>query len=95
VPWYAQRSICFPTMEAASANARYAERHKEKPFHDGTFPTDLAAWSATRTPSHPFKYDEGVTIWAADTDVNPHDHFLGGADRCKQCSGHQSTDEPT
>lgn len=70
-------------MELAAAQAKYAEIHEAKPFHDGSF----ELWSEKRTKSHPYRYDEGVTVWVAETDLNPHDHFLGGAKDCPDCSG--------
>lgn len=76
-------------MESQAANALYAELHKAKPYHDGTFEN----WSADRTAAHPYKYDEGVTIWIAETDLAPHDHFLGGAHACEECQD-ADPDEP-
>lgn len=61
-------------MERAAANRRYAALHEKRPFHDGTF----KRWSENATPSTPYHYGDGVTIWAASHDVNPDDNFLGG-----------------
>lgn len=74
--WYPQRTICYATMEAAAANWAYDKLHEERPFHDGTFPTDLNAWSDTRSSSHPYDFRDGVTIWVAAQDLSPDDDFL-------------------
>lgn len=74
-------------MERESANRKYDALHKTRTWHDGTFPDDPEAWTAERTPDTPFHYRDGVTIYAAPIDVNPHDHFLGGAGACEECSG--------
>lgn len=40
------------------------------------FTDDAGSWAKKRTTSHPFRFDEGVTIWVAETDVQPDDDFL-------------------
>lgn len=72
-------------MEQAAAEAAYDRRHKKAPYHDGTFPDDLAEWSTERTADTPYHYRDGVKFWVADRDLNPHDHFLGGAADCTHC----------
>lgn len=69
-------------MELAAAQAKYADMHAERQFHDGSF----ARWSDKRSASYPYRYDEGVTIGIADSDLAPHDHFLGGARECPECA---------
>jgi hypothetical protein len=64
-------------MEEAAARWRYDERHKERSFHDGTFPKDITKWSETRSEKHPYHYMDGVTILVAETDLYPDDDFLG------------------
>lgn len=73
-------------MEQAAAEWRYDQRHKDAQFHDGTFPTDRRLWAKERSAKHPYHYRDGVTLWVAETDVSPHDHFLGGAEDCAECN---------
>jgi hypothetical protein len=70
--WYPQRTVDYAAMELAAAHARYAAVHEDRPFHDGSF----KSWAAKRSSSHPYKYDEGVSIFLAETDVQPWDEFL-------------------
>lgn len=84
--WYPQRQVDYKAMELEAAEARYAERHKDLQYHDGTFPTDLSKWAKERSDTHPYRYDAGVVIFVADTDLEPHNHFLGGEEVCDQCS---------
>lgn len=83
--WFPQRRICHATMERAAAEWRYSKMHDAAPYHDGTFPTDPKAWASERSASHPYSAHDGVTIWVAETDLSPHDHFLGGAKDCDEC----------
>jgi hypothetical protein len=69
-------------MEQAAAEWRYAELHKDLPFHDGTF----TSWAKERSLSHPYHLSDGVSVWVAESDLTPHDHFLGGAKDCAECS---------
>lgn len=69
-------------MERAAAEWRYDKRHKARPYHDGTFPDDLELWSDKRSETHPYHARDGVTFWVANSDVAPHDHFLGGTADC-------------
>ena len=85
--WFPQRIVCHATMERESAKRKYDLLHKTRTWHDGTFPDDPEAWTAERTPDTPFRYDDGVTIYVAPVDERPHDHFLGGAKKCEECSG--------
>jgi hypothetical protein len=70
--WYPQRSICFVSMENAAANARYDDKHRDKPYHDGQF----KSWAKDRSPHHPYHARDGVTVWVHDEDLNPDDAFL-------------------
>lgn len=69
-------------MERAAAEWRYSKLHEDAPYHDGTF----SSWSKDRSTSHPYSAHDGVTLWVAETDLAPHDHFLGGAKDCLECS---------
>jgi len=59
-------------MERAAADRRYRALHEDRPYHDGTF----GHWSKEPSLSAPYRFDDGVTIWVASTDVNPDDDFL-------------------
>lgn len=58
-------------MEREGARGLYEELHEKLPYHDGTFRN----WAEKRSRAFPFKYDEGVTIGVADSDLTPWDHF--------------------
>lgn len=60
-------------MQQKGAERRYDLRHEDMPFHDGKF----ESWREKPDPDHLFHYRDGVTIWMAETDVNPEDKFLG------------------
>ena len=79
--WFPQRQVCDAAMELAAAEWRYDQLHEKRPFHDGTF----GSWSEVRTHAHPYHFRDGVRIFVADSDLNPHDHFLGGASACEVC----------
>lgn len=79
-------------MTVEYARAMYDQRHDKLQFHDGTFPADLSQWSTVRDDAHPYHYKAGVRISGSLEDLNPHDHFLGGADRCPECSGDPDPD---
>lgn len=81
LPWFPQRHVCHVSMEREAAAREYARLHEKKPYHDGTF----ESWVEKRDDAHPYHFNDGVTIYAADTDLNPHDHFLGGAEDCDEC----------
>lgn len=66
-------------MEREGAARKYARLHEKAPFHDGTF-TD---WAEKASSAHPYHFMDGVTIYVAPVDVNPHDHFLG--ESCDEC----------
>lgn len=79
--WFPQRTICYPTMETEAAASKWAALHEQHPYHDGTF----KSWAKDRSDSHPYHFQAGVTVWVAETDLNPHDHFLGGRSACEEC----------
>lgn len=68
---WAYRRICATTMARKAAEEDFRELHKDAPWHNGTF-TD---WVKDRDPAHPYHFDWGVIIGAADYDVNPDDEF--------------------
>lgn len=70
-------------MMKAYAESLYDKLHEKKPFHNGTFDK----WGEKRTSETPFHYRDGVSLWIVDADLSPHDHFLGGASDCPECSG--------
>lgn len=63
-------------MTRAAAIALYGDLHEAAPYHDGSF----TSWSKERTRSHPYKYDEGVSIGVAETDFAPDDMFTTEVD---------------
>lgn len=65
-------SVCYVTMEQAAANARYDEKHKKRPWHDGTHKN----WSSERSAGFPYQARDGVVIWAHEEDLTPEDDFL-------------------
>lgn len=69
--WYSYRRVCGAAMEREAASAFYGALHEDAPFHDGTF----QSWAKERSRSHPYKYDEGVSIGVAKRDLAPHDLF--------------------
>ncbi|GAB3776781.1 hypothetical protein GCM10027600_43200 [Nocardioides ginsengisegetis] len=71
--WYAYRIVCYRTMAAAAANAKWERLHADAPYHDGTF----NSWVEKRSDAHPFHFSEGVTIGVSRHDMNPDDNFLG------------------
>lgn len=70
--WFPQRHICRAEMQALGAQRLYDLLHEEEPYHDGSF----ERWSKTPSYEYPFRYDDGVSIWASDTDLTPEDDFL-------------------
>lgn len=69
---YPQRHICYRTMQIEAARRRYADLHKERPYHDGSF----KVWAKEASPDFPFHYDDGVTQWLATEDLAPWDMYL-------------------
>lgn len=59
-------------MEAAAADALLDEKHKDRPFHDGT----RKSWAKERSPQHPYHFRDGAKLWVHDIDLSPDDDFL-------------------
>lgn len=59
-------------MEAEAARERYRVLHEKRPWHDGTF----TSWAEEQSPRHPYYFNHGVTIWAADEDLGNGGDFL-------------------
>jgi hypothetical protein len=59
-------------MERAAADARYSRLHDERKWHDGSF----TRWAAEPSREFPYRFDMGVTIGVAETDLRPDDAFL-------------------
>ncbi|MGH3996674.1 MAG: hypothetical protein ACRDTJ_04345 [Pseudonocardiaceae bacterium] len=68
---YPFRRVCYVTMERRAAETLYAELHEKEPYHNGTF----ASWSKDRGPSHPYHFNDGVSVGVTDRDVTPWDTF--------------------
>ena len=88
--WFPQRTVCHAAMERAAADWRYDTLHEKRPFHDGTF----ESWAEKRSLSHPYHARDGVTLWVAESDLAPHDHFLGDAKDCDECQEVDGGDSP-
>ena len=58
-------------MERVAAARQYERLHEDAPWHDGTF----TSWRKEPSASHPYRADDGVTIWVASVDLNPDDEF--------------------
>lgn len=58
-------------MEREAAAASYAKLHEKEPYHNGSF----TSWSKDRGPSHPYHFNEGVSIGVADENLTPWDKF--------------------
>ena len=63
-------------MERSAANSAYAKLHEKAPYHDGTF----RSWAKEWSPTHPYHYNDGVSIGVSDRDLTPHDAFTTKAD---------------
>lgn len=60
-------------MQRAAAERRWSSLHEARPYHDGTF----RSWRKEPDDQHPFRFDDGVTIWVTDgEDPSPDDQFL-------------------
>lgn len=73
---YPFRRVCYRSMEREAAAARYAKLHEKAPYHDGSF----TSWAADRGPSHPYHFNDGVSIGIADHNVTPWDNFTTKAE---------------
>jgi hypothetical protein len=70
--WYPQRHICYAKRQQETADRKYGELHKDKPFHDGT----EKRWADAATPKVPFHFRDGVRVYVAPVDLHPDDNFL-------------------
>lgn len=60
-------------MQLAAAMALYAQMHETRPYHSG----DFKSWAKERSRDYPFRYDDGVSFYLSETEVNPDDDWLG------------------
>lgn len=58
-------------MEREAALAAYNDLHEDAQWHDGTF----RSWTKKRDAEHPYRFDFGVKIGVAETDLAPWDKF--------------------
>jgi hypothetical protein len=70
--WFPQMSTCYPTMQLEAVKRRYAELHKDRPYHDGT----RVIWAEKPSRLTPFHFSDGVTFWLSREDLTPDDDFL-------------------
>jgi hypothetical protein len=88
--FYAQRIVCYAEMELAAARHAYSALHEKAQWHDGTF----TSWAEERSESHPYRYDDGVTIFVADADHDPGDEFTSEVDARPSASTPQAGQAP-
>lgn len=88
--FYAQRIVCYAEMERSAAQHAYAALHEKAQWHDGTF----TSWVESRSESHPYRYDDGVTIFVADADHDPADEFTSEVDARPSASAPQVDEAP-
>ena len=75
--WFPQLTICQPSMQLAAAQARYADLHDKKPFHNGRMVDGhFVDWSDKRSPDYPYHWSDGASIWLAPTDLGLGGDFL-------------------
>jgi hypothetical protein len=77
-------------MERAAANSAYAKLHEKAPYHDGSFQSWAKDWST----SHPYHYNDGVSIGVADHDLTPWDAFTTERDASPLPSGADDDQTP-
>lgn len=75
-PWYAYRRVDYAAMELEAAQFAYEEKHKDLEWHDGTF----QSWSKVRTAEFPYRFDMGVRVGVARTNLAPWDEFTTKVD---------------
>lgn len=51
----------------------FDKRHEDRPWHDGTG----VLWAEKYSPTTPWHYRDGVTVWVSKYDLTPDDDFLG------------------
>lgn len=71
--WFPQRVTCYAERARLAGEALFAKAHEKAPYTD-----DAGSWAKERSAEHPYHFADGVTIWAADTDLDPDDDFLAG-----------------
>jgi hypothetical protein len=59
-------------MESKAAARLYEQKHKDRPYHDGTF----NQWAEKPSRAYPYHYLDGVTITVSTTDYTPDDDWL-------------------
>lgn len=59
-------------MARAAAQWMYDQKHKDEPYHDGSW----TFWSKDRSGAHPFHYMDGVRIWVSRENRTPDDDFI-------------------
>lgn len=59
-------------MEQAAADAKYARLHEARKWHNG----NGTSWGPEPSDEHPYRYNHGLTIGVADSDIRPDDKFL-------------------
>lgn len=64
--------MCYATRARQAAQRRWDERHKDLPFHDGSY----GRWQKDYRLGW-FHYAEGATVWVAQTDLGLGGDFLG------------------
>lgn len=63
-------TVCYPTMEQQSTQARYERLRAERgEWHDGTF----TKWAKEPSRDFPVHHSHGTTIWVSEVD-----HGFGG-----------------
>lgn len=62
--WFPQLEVCRPTREQQAAWAAYERLHEKRPWCNAA----MTSWAEKPDEAHPFRYDHGVTVWAAETD---------------------------
>src|SRR5690606_5235770 len=71
--WFPQLVVCQPSMQLEAAKRRFALLHEERPYHDGT----MTLWSEKPSPSYPFHFSDGASIFLAEKDYGLGGDFLG------------------
>ena len=59
-------------MQSIGAQRLYAMLHEDAQYHDGWF----TSWAKEPSETHPYRYDDGVSIGVDPVDLYPDDDFL-------------------
>lgn len=70
--WFPGLILCRSQMETEAANRIWRERHKEEPFHDGTFQN----WAKNFTEQTPYRFDDGAQVIATPVDIGLGENFV-------------------